>query len=169
MLTFLPMKDRPSGILTDVQISKIVEYLPSFHRMSDWKRLYRLDVDGRSMLTFFAKCREYDTTVLVVQDQNKYVFGAFCTEKWACTHQFFGQGDNFLYTFKDTDDLTVYNWTGDGENRHQYSDGESIGLGGGLKGRFSLYLMNNFESGTSYNTEVYENEVLASATDFRIL
>jgi len=129
-----------------------------------------MDVDGRSMLTFFAKAREFDTTILIIQDHNKYVFGGFCTEKWDCKYKFFGRGENFLFSFKDSsDELNVYNWTGEGENRHQYSDKESIGLGGSSKGRFSLYLLNNFESGTSNKTEVYENDVLASDNDFRIL
>ena len=80
-------------------------------------------------MTFFSKAQDFDTTILVVRDEYNYVFGAFCVEPWEYKCRFFGTGENFLFSFKDGEELSVYYWTGDGD-RHQYSDRDAIGLAG---------------------------------------
>ena len=55
-----------SGIFTEVLMSNLIARFPLFMRSSDWKRLYKLDEDGCSMITFFKNSRDYDTTVLVI-------------------------------------------------------------------------------------------------------
>ena len=73
-----------------------------------------------------------------------------------------------LYSFQDSDDPWVFKFTGDGD-QHQYSDEKSIGLGGSLeKGRFGLFLSNDFTKGSSLKSEIYNNEVLSKNSDFRV-
>ena len=119
--------------------------------------MYKLDEDGCSLLTFFNSCREYETTVLVVQDENGHVFGGLCCEPWTQRFLFFGQATNFLFTFQDGDDVDVFKYTGDGD-QFMYSDEKSIGMGGSRKkGRFGLYLHSDFRKGSSCPTEIYNN------------
>jgi hypothetical protein len=50
-----------------------------------------------------------------------------------------------------------------------YTDDKSIAMGGSRnKGRFGLYISNDFKRGSSMPTEIYKNDVLSSKADFRI-
>jgi len=82
--------------------------LPNFYRQSSWERCFSLEIDGCSLHTFFLKCKDYDTTVILVKDEHGYKFGGFCREEWRCVHRFFGNGENLLFTFRDGDDPEVF-------------------------------------------------------------
>lgn len=69
-----------------------------------------MDEDGCSLITFFQNTKEYDNTVLVVQDQHGWKFGGFCTEAWRCAHTFFGNGQNFMFSYEDGDEAIMYKW-----------------------------------------------------------
>lgn len=71
-----------------------------------------MNKDGVSVGTFYEKCKNYKVTLLFVRDKHGWVFGGFCTETWRKSNKFYGTGENFLFTFKDGDKPTVYNWTG---------------------------------------------------------
>ena len=127
-----------------------------------------MDEDGCSLLTFFNQCKETETSVLVVRDEDGHIFGGFCTEPWTQKFIFFGQASSFLFTFQDGDELEVFKYTGDGD-QFMYSDDKSIGIGGSKnKGRFGLYMHNDFKKGSSCPTEIFNNKVLSSKSDFRI-
>ena len=144
--------------MTPVQMSNLVATLPSFYRGCDWKRIYKMNEDGCSLITFFTQCREYENTILLVQDEFGWKFGSFCTEEWTSKFRFFGNGMNMLFSFQDTDEPYVFKYTGDGD-QHQYSDDKSIGMGGSLeKGRFGLFLSNDFSKGSSLRSEIYNND-----------
>lgn len=92
LIEYMPERSHKSVILSDIQLSNFIRCLPSFYRQSEWKRIFNLDEDGCSLITFFQNCREYETTVMVIQDQNGWIFGGFCTEAWRCSYTFFGNG-----------------------------------------------------------------------------
>lgn len=53
---------------------------------------------------------------------------------------------------------------------YQFCDSTGIGLGGSIQsGRFSLYLGNDFLRGSTIKTECFDNEILASGTDFECI
>ena len=102
-----------SEIMNEFQISTIIDYFPSLYKSMNWKLLYSLNRDGVSLQTFFEKCKKQTTTLLVIRDTNKWVFGGFCTEAWRPSGtKFFGTGENFLFTFKNRNTPIVYKWTG---------------------------------------------------------
>lgn len=128
-----------------------------------------MDIHGCSFITFFQKVKDYENTVLIIEDQNGYKFGGFCVDPWRCSYSFFGNGENLLFTFKDKEDPIIYSWTGEGE-QHMYANNKSIGLGGSsTKGRFALFIENDLYRGSSTNTESYDNQCLAFSNDFLIL
>ena len=100
MIEYMPKKDSVSAILSDMQISNLIRNFPAYLRSSDWKIAFRMDQDGCSLLTFFKKCRDYDTTVIVCEDEHGYKFGGYCTEAWKQSYRFFGNSQNFLYSFE---------------------------------------------------------------------
>lgn len=78
---------------------------------------------------------------------------------------FYGTGESFLFTFKDTDQqMDIYKWAGHNDNI-QYSDSESIAMGGD-KGKHAFSLRNYFTSGTSHKWGTFQNEVLSSEEYF---
>ena len=87
-----------------------------------------MDRDGCSLITFFQKCREYDDTILVIEDEDGWKFGAYCKEPWAAKFCFFGNGEQFLYTFKDENDPNIFTWC-DGD-QHMYATDKCIALAG---------------------------------------
>jgi hypothetical protein len=77
--------------------------------------------DGCSTITFFDRIKEYEQTILVIKDSKGWVFGCFCQEPWRVAFQFFGDGDNTLFSYADTEEPTLYYWTGCGD-QFMYSD-----------------------------------------------
>ena len=163
----MPTKSHKSGILSDLQISNLIGELPTYFKDSNWERLFSIDIDGCSLITFFQRCKEHENTILVIQDQNGYKFGGFCLDTWRPAYQFFGNGENLLFTFQDKDEPEIYGWTGEGEY-HMYANQNSIALGGSItKGMFALFLSNDLYNGSSVKTECYSNEILSKNTDFK--
>lgn len=76
---------------------------------------------GCSLITFYQKCREYDTTVMLIEASDGYKFGAFCLESWSSRSCFFGNGEQIIFTFKDTNDCISYSWQGTGD-QHMWAD-----------------------------------------------
>lgn len=74
-----------------------------------------------------------------------------------------------MFTFRDGEDCEI--WHASGENSmYQFCDRTGIGLGGGIHGgRFAIYLEGDLNHGSSMTTECFNNEILASATDFSII
>jgi predicted lactoylglutathione lyase len=70
-----------------------------------------------------------------------------------------------LFTFRDTEeDAEFYKWSG--YNDHiQFSDDKSIAIGG-ADGKFALYIRNNLYNGVTNKCKTYNNEILASSSEF---
>jgi hypothetical protein len=50
-----------------------------------------------------------------------------------------------------------------------FADSNSLGLAGSVeKGKFGIYITQNFGRGTSCPTETYNNKVLSKGTDFHV-
>lgn len=53
MIEYMPKMSDTSAILSDLQISNLCAQFPSYMRNNDWKKVFRMDQDGCSLLTFF--------------------------------------------------------------------------------------------------------------------
>ncbi len=53
MIKYLPNKTEKSEILSDLQISNLIESFPSYLKMADWNLVFSINRDGVSMGTFF--------------------------------------------------------------------------------------------------------------------
>ncbi len=117
------------------------------------------------MSSFYEKCKKWKYTIMVVQDLNGWVFGAYATERWHVSSFFYGTGETFLFTFQKGNKITVYPWTGQND-QIQWSNNEIVGVGGGSSGRFGFFLKDNFLNGSSSETNTFNNKELASNYDF---
>lgn len=112
LIKFIPKKDTKSEILSDLQISNLVEHFPSMMMTMDWTLVYSINRDGDSVGTFFEKCKDWKYTLIVVKESKGWIFGGFCSEKWRSSLKFYGTGESFLFTFKDGSVPIAYYWTG---------------------------------------------------------
>ena len=73
-----------------------------------------------------------------------------------------------LFSFEDVQEPLVYTWTGCGD-QHMYGSESAIGMGGSIKsGRFGLYLRDDFSGGSSFETEMFQNDPLSKENDFTV-
>lgn len=145
---FVPIMSEKSKIMSELQIILIARLLPPLFRTREWKKVFSVDEDGVSLQTFYKNAHNYSNAILFIEDDGGYKFGAYTTEDWAIHKHFYGTGESFLFTFRDSEeDIEFYKWSG--YNDHvQYSDEESIAVGG-ADGKFALYLRSNFYQGMS--------------------
>jgi len=66
------------------------------------------------MNTFTERLRESETTLVIIQDSKRFVFGGFCTEEWIFSQSFYGTGENFVFTFRDGNQCEM--WPSSGDN-----------------------------------------------------
>lgn len=125
-----PVASEPSMCLSEAKMRVLAYHLPGACRLSTWKLLFTPARDGYSPLTFFEKLTDYEQTLLVIRDMRGYIFGAFLTEEWRSTRNFYGDGYSFVYTFRDGDDLEIYPATGQ-TDFFQQSDQDGFIIGGG--------------------------------------
>lgn len=152
--------------MTNTQIMVIARLLPPLFRMREWSKIYSIDEDGVSLQTFYRNAKSYSNSILFIEDTKGYKFGAYLAEEWGIHKHFYGTGESFLFTFRDTEeDVEFYKWSS--INDHiQYSDETSIAVGG-AEGKFALYIRNNFLDGMSNSCKTFENEILASDEHFQ--
>ena len=105
LIKYRPKKSQPSKILNDFQISNLVSVFPSRCRSYGWNLLYRLSDHGVSMNTFMKMVDGYSDTVIIFEDEHGYKFGGFCCEEWMIQKHFFGNGENFVFTFQNEDSI----------------------------------------------------------------
>lgn len=145
---FTPIMCDESVIMSETQIILIARLLPPLFRLREWKKVYSVDSDGISLQTFFKNAKGYSNSILFIEDDGGYKFGAYTTEDWKIHKHFYGTGESFLFTFRDTEeDVEFYKWSGFNEHI-QYSDKGSIAVGG-ADGKFALYIRSNLYHGVS--------------------
>jgi hypothetical protein len=163
---FMPTCSGKSSIMNDTQIMIIARLLPPLYRLREWTKAYSIDEDGISLQTFYKNAKGYANNILFIEDGNGFKFGAYLCEEWTAQKYFYGTGESYLFTFRDTEeDVEFYKWSS--YNDHiQYSDDSSIAIGG-ADGKFALYLRNNFLDGMSNQCKTFDNEILSSGEDFQ--
>eukprot|EP00826_Nyctotherus_ovalis_P065745 TRINITY_DN9671_c0_g1_i6.p1 TRINITY_DN9671_c0_g1~~TRINITY_DN9671_c0_g1_i6.p1 ORF type:complete len:164 (-),score=29.58 TRINITY_DN9671_c0_g1_i6:448-939(-) len=95
----LRLKDK-SEILTNEMLTQLSSRISPLLLMRPWEVRFRVNTDGVSMRTFFAKLEKYNPSIILVQSVNNCVFGALVSEMWHPTTRFYGTGEAFLFSFK---------------------------------------------------------------------
>ena len=106
---------------------------------------------------------------MIIEDTRRFKFGGFCTEEWVFSGGFYGTGENFVFTFKKSNDCEM--WPASGNNSmYQYCDRTGFGMGGDfIDGHFAVFLGRDLLNGNSFNTQCFLNDCLASAQSFQCL
>ena len=112
--------------------------------------------DGSDINTFYQKAKGKTHSVLVIQTVDGAEFGCFSASEWHSSESYYGNGENFLFSFTDTETMQVYKWTGIG-TLFQFSNQEQVALGGGGEG-FGILLKNDFDIVESLPCDTYGNK-----------
>jgi hypothetical protein len=113
LIKYRPKKDKASKLLNDIQISNLCGELNTLYRTLNWKLLYRLSDHGVSMNTFLKSIDGFADTILIFEDESGFKFGGVCNEEWQVSKEFFGNGENFVFTFRDSDKIKTFHATND--------------------------------------------------------
>lgn len=57
-------------------------HLPSLNRFKEWELKFSIERDGCSMSTFYNCLQDTEDCVILIQDENDAVFGAYTEETW---------------------------------------------------------------------------------------
>ncbi len=52
------------------------------YQRHSWNLIYRMSDHGTSQITFMKKVKSAMTTVMVIEDEKGFKFGAFCLDEW---------------------------------------------------------------------------------------
>ncbi|CAM9162506.1 unnamed protein product [Chrysoparadoxa australica] len=102
-----------SNLLKQSEVNALADHLPITMSCSDWLRLYSLAIDGASLGTLFAKCRDSDPTLVVIKSTAGAVFGGYASGGSWHDHgeSYFGSGESFLFSFNHCQNsVHVYKW-----------------------------------------------------------
>jgi len=162
-INFLPKLNVESEILNEQLLKELHCRLPYYHQFSNWKRLYSLSKDGCALKTLINKTQENQNTILIVKDDENNIFGAYASEAFELSGNFYGTGETFLFSFFKDNRIHVYNSTGINEN-YIYGDEKQIAFGCS-DDYFSLTLENDLYDGYSRMTQTYKNQRLNGNKD----
>lgn len=145
---------------------KISENLPARIYGNKWKLIYSSFKHGISSSTLIRSSRDHGgPNLLIIKDDMGYVFGAFSSHAWYNAEpKFYGNGECFLFQLHPM--FQVYKWTSK-NNYCQMIENNRLIMGGG-QGIFGLWIDEDLLSGSTQPCETFDNEVIASASYFKI-
>ena len=74
--------------------------------------LYSIQRDGYSHHTFFDKVSRQEAYFLLIRDSLGHVFGGYLSETIKNKSAYLGNGDSFVFTFHDGEELEIFGSTG---------------------------------------------------------
>ncbi|KAL6911511.1 hypothetical protein ACP4OV_000316 [Aristida adscensionis] len=166
----LPTMSEPSVLLSETMQSILYASLPVLAQGRNWVLLYRLAAHG-GMAYLYLRCIEgacfaQDTRFWVVGDKQGTVFGGLVEAPLQPSSTKKYQGTNNCFVFTNLNDHPViYRPTG-ANNYFTVCATEYLALGGG--GHFALYLDGDLLSGSSSNSETFNNQCLSNSPDFAV-
>ncbi|CAD8197652.1 unnamed protein product [Paramecium octaurelia] len=163
---FISYLESESEIIDQNLFMMVACYIPAIFKSQRWSLLYSSTLHGSSIKTLMRNTQFSQPVIMFVRDLHKYVFGAYLSDGiQKSKDHFYGTGESFLFTFKNTQSLTVYNWINQ-NNFITLCDENGLAIGCGDK--YGLYVDSEIYHGYSHYCETFGNEVLSSKENFVI-
>ena len=96
---FVPIQNSQSLIIDEIGIKMLTLHLPPLIRMRDWERVFSIDSEGTSMISYYNCLKEHDETIILIKDSEDSVFGAYVNERWHYDKKFYGSAESFVFNF----------------------------------------------------------------------
>ena len=185
-------------VLSERQLRDLSQALPMRFRGKNFVLVYSTQEHGISLMTLYRKIEYCEPAILIIKTTHGDVFGAFLNHEVEMSKKdkYYGDGESFVFKFDketnhteektkhkhDEDDyvfistspprpryiplIQTYKWTRRNEY-FQLTTGKQFAVGGGGQG-FSMSLDNELKYGSTYRSDTFDNEPLASHTDYDI-
>ncbi|KYQ99688.1 hypothetical protein DLAC_03627 [Tieghemostelium lacteum] len=166
---FIPnLKEGQSTLFKPEDIKPLILYLPHLYQVDDWVLLYKSDLHGISIHTFYDMCKDKGACLIFIRDKNHQVFGGFISESIQCTSDtsYYGNGQCFL--FKLLPEFDIFLWSKENHCMVQTTE-NYLSMGGGSNGKYGIWIDKEFKYGTSSKCLTFNSPTLASQEDFEIL
>lgn len=166
-LNNLPVMSEPSVLLSEMMRSILYSSLPILSQGRSWVLLYSTWRHGISLSTLYRRsklCPGY--SLLVVGDKKGAVFGGLVEAPLqpSSTKKYQGTNNCFVFTSLHSNPA-IYRPTG--ANKYfTVCSTDYLALGGGS--HFALYLDSDLLSGSSSNSETFDNQCLSHSEDFAV-
>ncbi|KAF9388886.1 hypothetical protein CPC16_006204 [Podila verticillata] len=141
--------------------------------MPPMKLLFSSKTSGASFSTLLQKVSYQGPTLVIMKDEDGYIFGAYADQDWEQGPKFYGTDRSFLFTIRPT--FRIYRPTRV-NNNFQYLDSgtktlpNGMGFGGQLR-YFGLWLASDFQSGQSAAEpycSTYQSPRLSKQQNFKL-
>ena len=87
-----------SDLLKEHEMMQLSEHFPGRLMGNLWRRRFSSETDGFSLKRLYKKLEGYSgCCLLAVKDHDQYVFGAFTSDPFRISENFYGTGETFLY------------------------------------------------------------------------
>ncbi|XP_055851232.1 MTOR-associated protein MEAK7 [Episyrphus balteatus] len=132
-----PNCNQLKSILDVGKIMFLNDQLPTDFR-SKWRLLFNSQIHGESFATFLGKILNKGPTVLIIEDEQKYIFGGFAPHSWNLNPKFVGNDTALLFTLQPT----MQSFITSGYNDHyQYlnTSQQTMPNGLGMGGQFEYW------------------------------
>ncbi|WVZ73622.1 hypothetical protein U9M48_021907 [Paspalum notatum var. saurae] len=163
----LPTMSEPSVLLSELMQSILYASLPVLAQGRNWVLLYSTWRHGISLSTLYRRsllCPGF--SLLVVGDKEGTVFGGLVESPLQPSSSKKYQGTNNCFVFTNLHDHpAIYRPTG-ANNYFTVCNTNYLALGGG--GHFALYLDGDLLTGSSSNSETFNNVCLSHSPDFSV-
>jgi len=181
-------------LLSQSMMEQLMEALPAtVSQTMVWERIFAIGRDGDCFTTFQDKCRSFQHTIIVVEDQGHTIFGAYVGSSWNKqkrreqgdisgsnnSRSFYGSGRSFLFSTADNnnnddDKLHIYPWTGNNFD-FQFCDESKGSIAVGSNSDvpnhdnddccyFGLFIQDSFTRGLTAKCSTFHNPPLIPTT-----
>ena len=170
---FTPAGASTSTIITLSEASALASAFPGRRQMSEWRLRYSTDNGGFSLNSLYRAGAACARSLLVVEDFNGFVFGAFCTDAWKVNPRYQGTGECFVFQMRPH--AIKYGWDQRAEipgRPHARNDffmllgTESAGFGGAP--HFAIWLDSDLLHGNSGLCHTFASPTLSGSEDFKV-
>lgn len=107
----------------------------------------------------------------MIRDSLGHVFGGYLSETIKNKSAYLGNGDSFVFTFHDGEELEIFGSTGK-NSKYQMTDDEFIIIGGATDnkiGRAAIVISDRFTRGHSSPCVTFDNSILCGdSNDFNL-
>ena len=144
-----------SQILSPKQLLQVHKSLPPKNQSDQWNLLFSSHYDGYSLRNFYRKVQDHlEPVLLVIEDNEKNIFGAFLTCVPGMSESFLGTGKSWLFSFEaEPSTVKVFPWSG--TNEFFFQGRENGIVVGASDGHFGIYVDGDFNKGSINECETF--------------
>ncbi|KII66368.1 Oxidation resistance protein 1 [Thelohanellus kitauei] len=162
---------KTSNVLCSESIRKLIHHLPERSQVQDIILVYSTLNHGSSLQTLYRFSSQLTSSkisppmfLVAIKDFDSTIFGAVISDSPYPSNRYYGNGESFVYCFKD-DELKVYKWSGKNEY-FQMGTSNSFSIGCD-QGHCAIWLDGDLLHGHSQPCNTFDSPQLTKQVDFK--